>query len=314
MGTTHDKNSELAGLSDAERAALEEGDEKDGEAKSEKEEVEGEVEHEKAEADVTATVAKAGKDDTDGEGESEQESTDISAKAPTEDDKDEAATEETERPSVPPYVPPAVENYDAQINTIKDERKALLTKFKDGEIDLDVMLEKRDELDEKRAALRDQQRSHELLRDQNEHDAKRTWEIEVSHFQRAHQEYGIDKDGKPVDPVMFNALDGLVKQLAADPANADKPAHWFLDEAHALIAAKMQPPKPAAKEGADKPVIKPRKPDLSVVPKTLADIPAAESEKPATDEFAHLDKLNGMELEQAVARLTPDQQARYANG
>ncbi len=312
MGTkdSDDKDSELAGLSDEERASLEE-------------EAEGEVEQEKDEA---AVAAKAEKDDTDtkaaatdtakggNDGETEQEA---AAKATTEEEDD--ATDEVERPSVPPYVPPAVENYDSQINAIKEERKALLTKFKDGEIDLDVMLEKRDELDEKRAALRDQQRAHELLRDQSEHDAKRTWEIEVAHFQRAHQEYGLDKDGKPVDPVMFNALDGLVKQLAADLANVDKPAHWFLDEAHALIAAKMQPPKPTAKEqtpkeGGDKTVVKSRKPDLSVVPKTLADIPAAESERPATDEFANLDKLSGMELEQAVARLTPDQQARYANG
>lgn len=324
-----DDNTGLEGLSDEERAALKEDDDATATDAVKGEQGDKKTE-EKAQANDETNAGGDGDKDDDKEkgtvkdGEEDKAATEKAA-ADTETgesaESEESGEEEADidRPAVPPYVPPAVENYDAQVKTLKDERRALVAKFQDGEITLDAMLEKRDELDEKLNTLRDQQRSHDLLRTQSEHDAKRTWEIEVAHFQRAHKEYSVDKDGKPLDPVMFNALDGLVKQLAADPANADKPAHWFLDEAHAMIANKMQPPKPAVKEAAQggdgkTPVAKSRKPDLSVVPKTLADVPAAESEKPATDEFAHLDKLTGLELEQAVARLTPDQQARYANG
>ena len=55
-----------------------------------------------------------------------------------------------------------------------------------------------------------------------------------------------------------------------------------------------------------------QKPDLKAV-KTLANIPAADIEHPGgdADEFAHLDRLNGLELEKAVSRMSEAERERY---
>jgi hypothetical protein len=57
-------------------------------------------------------------------------------------------------------------------------------------------------------------------------------------------------------------------------------------------------------------------PDLSKIPPNISRAPAAAASKTGADdgggEFAHLESLSGMALEKAVARLSPDQQARWA--
>uniref|UniRef100_UPI001C1F6A1D hypothetical protein n=1 Tax=Zoogloea sp. LCSB751 TaxID=1965277 RepID=UPI001C1F6A1D len=83
-----------------------------------------------------------------------------------------------------------------------------------------------------------------------------------------------------------------------------KPASFFLEEADRQVRKRFNMPAgeqtPAAKEAA-----KPRQPDLSKVPKTLAQLPAAEMAETGDVEFAYLDKLEGIALEQALRKLTP---------
>ena len=55
-----------------------------------------------------------------------------------------------------------------------------------------------------------------------------------------------------------------------------------------------------------------RKPDLSMVPKSLAHLPAAEMQQTGdVDEFAHIDRLNGVEQEKAIARMSESERERF---
>jgi membrane protein involved in colicin uptake len=125
--------------------------------------------------------------------------------------------------------------------------------------------------------------------------------------------------------------------LGNDPANTKKPGEWFLKEAHKRVkaihgiadkktagedpakaaAAKAEADK-KAKEESDRKVkeaaIAARK-NGGKMPTTLGGVPSAGENDLGKDnegEFAHLNGLNGMDLEVAVAGMTPEQQDRWA--
>ena len=105
---------------------------------------------------------------------------------------------------------------------------------------------------------------------------------------------------------MVAALDSQVKILANDAANNRRPASWFLEEADRLVRSRFnvageQKPKTPGN----------RQPDLSVVPKTLSNLPAADLSETDSGEFAYLEKLDGIALEAALRKLTPEQEQRY---
>lgn len=125
------------------------------------------------------------------------------------------------------------------------------------------------------------------------------------------------------DSEKFDAFDGWVQRLGANPKNADKPAEWFLAEAHKKVLVEFEITPPAAKTAqngtknvADAKKVAPktvRTPNLSNIPPTLGGLPAA---APATGgdggEFAHLEKLTGLDYERAIARMTPEQRDRWS--
>lgn len=246
------------------------------------------------------------------------------------------ADEEEEEPFVPRMTDAAFDPTKAneRLGTIESERRDLTQKFKDGELTFDQYSEARDKLDDERGTLKMNMRDFE--NDQKAQQQINTvkmqrWTNTVSTFQKSHPEYALqdhptlkDEAGNalrvPVNPVMYSALDGTVKMLANDPANATKSNAWFLSEAHRLVQVQFAgvsraAPKTPAKPDPVKEATAKRKPNLAVVPKTVAEMPAADVSETGgpTDEFAHLDQLSGMDLEVAIAAMTPAQQARYAS-
>lgn len=193
---------------------------------------------------------------------------------------------------VPKYHAPAVEDYTTRIQSLDQA-------FQEGTIELVDYNRQRDEL------VRTQLKA-EISAEQNAQVEEQLWAREISDFMDAHKEY---KESK----FRHAALDIAVKDLAADEANADKPGRWFLREAHKIVEREFgvtsaQPNTQNQEDGKTQS----RKPDLSVVPKTLAHLPAAElPDTGSVDEFAHLDRLTGLELEQAVSRLSPAERERY---
>lgn len=149
---------------------------------------------------------------------------------------------------------------------------------------------------------------------------ERQWWSDVHKFQaEAVRTSGINYQA---DPEKNSALDDWVKRLSDKPEHADKPATWFLQEAHKKVMAEFDIAPIAQKTGnlpdknvadgkkvAPKPV---RAPKLDNIPPTLGGLPvSADSGAGDAGEFSHLDRLTGMDFERALAKMTPDQKARY---
>lgn len=181
----------------------------------------------------------------------------------------------------------------------------LLEKFKAGDIELPDFMAQKSEIDNERLQLTLAQKQAEWAQSQNEDARAQRWKWEQERF------FAQDKAAIYKDPIVLAALDASVKQLATDQKYTSKPASFFLEEADRQVRQRFNMGgTPAADAGGkQKPVA--NQPDLSNIPKTLATLPAAEMAETGSDEFAYLDKLDGIALEQALRKMTPEQEARY---
>lgn len=196
---------------------------------------------------------------------------------------------------------------------IKEQSAALVAKFKGGDIDFDQYQIEAAELSKSERALDEIRFKASLSQEMTAQTAEQQWAFTVQRFMSAtaKSEGGIDyaKDTEK------NAdLDLFVKALARDEKNADKPAEWFLNEAHRRvqamhgIAAKpdVKPPTPPATS---------RKPPLAAAPKTLAQVPGGDGPGDVDgNEFSDVDRLTGDAQEAAIAKMTPSQRERYMSG
>lgn len=304
----------MEGLSDEERAALGEDDD---------------------EADILKSIAGDDDDDDDDQQPNGDGSVDDSADAgdddPATDDGTKAAAAEADhaaagnseqstasgQDAVADADPPAEfqpefkahvpEGLAEKITDLDTRTTELLEKFKAGDIELPDFMAQKSEIDNERLQLTLAAKQAEWAQSQNEDARAQRWKWEQERF------FAQEKAGIYKDPIIMAALNASVKQLAVDPAYAKKPHSFFLEEADRQIRQRFNMGAAAdAGGGKTKPVAK--QPDLSNVPKTLANLPAAEMSETGSDEFAYLDKLDGIALEQALRKLTPDQEARYLGG
>lgn len=259
-----------------------------------------------------------GDDADDGEGDNKQ--ADAAPK--------EAA--EQPKPAEPQAIAPVVDNryeaalpsdYDDKILAIKDRDRALRQQYKDGEIDIDERDQGLAELSEQREQLivaRTKAEISQEMRAQSESKqqeaAQQTWQGAINSFVASTAESGIDyrKDAEKA-----NDWDGFVRALAAKPEHSDKSMQWFLEEAHkrvmALHGIAATAPTKSKKETIADAVAK-RKPPIANMPKNIADVPGADGPGDVDDQFADVTNLDGWELEQAIARMTPAQRAKFARG
>ncbi len=185
-------------------------------------------------------------------------------------------------------------------------------KLMDGEINPEDYQKVRAEVTRERDDIQAQVLKASISADMAEQQAANAWDRACKRFiASAKNDEGIDYTG---NRLLGNALDQAVKELAADPANADKPASYFLSEAHKQVkqafghkpaAAPAAAPAPAAAAPAA------RKPDLSQVPPSLAKLPPAQEPIVGDDEFAHLRGLTGNDYELAIARMSSEQLNRF---
>lgn len=304
---------ELAGLSEEERAAIADDDDTDPEdrADTEAEEVaaeeddvaEGEDEPVlKAESetdDAAVTVANVDTGVTEvpivaGDG----AKTEVVAKV-TPDNEDDLISQGAVNTVVWP------EKYKERMDALKVEREEITRKFSDGEVTLEEKEREQDRIEEDRHNLRSAQQRAEIQNDAFQAQVAVSWRESQQTFFKSNPEYGKNR-------TLLSAFDAYVREEGANPDNSNRNGDWFLQRAHERVQEDLVVlgVKPAA---AVKPVVVPRaKPNLSTVPKTLGALPAAQgSEIGANAEFANIDKLSGIDLENALARLTPDQERRY---
>lgn len=317
---------EKANLSPEELAAIE-GDE---DSRSELEEIAKGDESEGVEGKGESSKDGEGDDDRGGATDAEAIGDDKDGKEGGQDDKGGNAGEEDQDEAastdfMPRMVSEDVSKLTEQLNTIMDQKKALDTDFENGDLKHAEYMQKRDELSAQETGLRLQVSQAQFAENQNKSTAEQRWEWEQDRFFEDHEIYTKDR-------LMHAALDAAVKDLAGNKDNAGKSERWFLNEAHRQVSRRFKlEAAPTDKEGdggkdkgegdgaetqgqgQGKPKSKAgAKPDLKGIPKTLGNLPAAEDNDAAASEFAALDKLTGMEYEEALARLTPEQQERYA--
>lgn len=218
---------------------------------------------------------------------------------------DSTATDEEPAEFTPRHVvePPA--DAAEKFAEFARQKEELRTKLNDGDIGIDEFTAELDAIGKEERALEREVWEAESAQKRNEHEAKQRWEWEQEQFFKAEQN-AVYKD-----KYILGALNQAVIDLANDSKNEGKPGPWYLAEADKIIRERfnLTPAKPN-----DPPKDKPTPPARArvQVPPTLASMPAAElSETGGADEFAHLDKLTGFDLEAALAKMTPEQQDRY---
>lgn len=136
-------------------------------------------------------------------------------------------------------------------------------------------------------------------------DEQATWQARQDAFFNAPGNAIIRDDTR-----VWNAMQAQLEAMYIDPKYKDYSDMQYLNEAGREIRKLFGIEVAVAASVAVAPA--PPGSALSSVPlpKTLGDVPAA-AENTDGGEFAHMDKLDGMEYETAVARMTPEQRARF---
>lgn len=278
---------ELAGLSESERLALAEAGEDDAiTGNNPHEPGEDEYEDEPLDAAALATIAAGADDDPIDPAVAEAAAADAVVDEPAE--------------FTPRFVAEAPADAAEKFTEFNSQKAALRAKLNDGDIGLNEFTEQLDAIGKEERALERQVWEAENAQKQNDHNANQRWQWEQEQF------FAAPANAAYKDKYLLTALDAAIKDLANDPANASKKGPWFLSQADKMIRERFGMAK------SEKQDIDPPPPPRRRAPPTLAGLPSAElPETGGGDEFAHLDKLGGVELEAALAKMTPDQQDRY---
>lgn len=200
-------------------------------------------------------------------------------------------------------------DFQEQIAATHTAQSDLLQKFQDGELEVSEYVAELIKITEQRDALVAARIKAEISQEMAEQASDREWQQAVRRF--------IDLVAKDeqvdyrTDAARARDLDAFVKLLANDPENAQQSSEWFLQEAHKLVNARRGGNVTATKDDP-RPRPAPRKPDLKAVPKTLAHVPGSDGPGDVGDEFVNVDALEGLDLESAIARMTPAQREKYA--
>lgn len=198
------------------------------------------------------------------------------------------------------------EKFDTKLAALDTANAESLAKLMSGEI------EAADYAKSQAQYLRDR----DALKDQKQNEAE--WGKTVHAFMgTTARESGVNYF---VDDAKMESWDSWIKHLATK--HPEKGDEWALREAHkkVLVEFNIAPAAAPAVQKAAETVADAKKvaqktgrtPNLSNIPPTLSGLPAA---APAASgdggEFEHLATLIGYKFEQAIARMTPDQRARY---
>lgn len=208
---------------------------------------------------------------------------------------------------------------ETAINQLQTAREELEAAYEAGDSEL-TYAEHRAKLREIEGALLDlnaERAEVKAIQKVNAAYQQEWWNREIKSFKReALKTDGVNYDQ---DKKLEAEWDKAVRYLGSDPDNADKDAAWFLKEAHEIVKARFRlgrhesavPPAQKRLSKVDE-ALAVRRAQASPAPKTLSGLPEAGQEAVGQGEFSYLERLSGIALEQAVAKLTKEQEARWA--
>jgi hypothetical protein len=218
-----------------------------------------------------------------------------------------AATAAAPAALVLPPKPEAPKDFTAERSSLKDL-------YEKGDLDQDEYLEKREALTIEEAAYTGRLAAWETTAAAAKTTAAANAEAEFNTV-------ALDWEKRNADfianPIRAEAMQKLVDQIDKENNFALSPAELFTRaEKLAFEAFNYQPATPAPASGKTPEQIAAealaaRKPDTSKVPGTLATAPQAASLDPNHASYAAIDNLGIDDLENTLARMTPEQQAKY---
>lgn len=184
------------------------------------------------------------------------------------------------------------------LKSFDDRTVQLGERFNNGDIELPEYMREVMKIAEDRALYRMQMQM--AVESDN-----RSWEEANEAFFQSNPDYSAARN-----PKRFEVLQAMVDSVYKDPDFAPTSYLGLLNE------AKRRFDEAAGIDTAEKPTEKPAKPrlvsDRASLPPTIKDAPAEAAPPNGGGEFSVLDGLSGMELEAAVSRMSPEQQARWA--
>lgn len=215
-------------------------------------------------------------------------------------------------------------DYDEQVKSLSEQKKALREQLKLGDIDIDEYESKIDLIDEKKAELSQIKLKHDLSQEAEQNFYQNQWQKTVNGFMRTEAKQGVIDYNK--DDEKRKDLDTFVRILGADERNSNRSMDWFLKEAHKRVLAlhgiqgNVQTPGKASqfqKQDAISKAKEARKSPVAAAPANLSQVPGSDGPGDVDGEFADLDALEGTELEDALnelARKNPSAFNRYKAG
>lgn len=187
-----------------------------------------------------------------------------------------------------------VEDFEKKLADIKAAKAEVTRKVEEGDLTYGEADAEREKLNDQEYALRRDQDRYELSESTRQQQEKNSWERDCNSFMDAHPEYGASK-------LRFQAINSLVVEMANDPANVGMTGQQLLNKAHETVVADL-----GVAPGAKNPPVAPKVPNKGVpIPEMtgIGKIPAAEANDISENRFAHLDRLKGLELEDALAKM-----------
>jgi len=215
----------------------------------------------------------------------------------------------------PVYTAAPVEDFAGKMAQIAQAQRELATGYENGDFDLAEYQARLRQVTEHEWALREQQLKANLAAEQRQQQMAQRWQWEQERFfsQAVNKAYRED-------PVIGPAFAAAVQMLAADNRNDQRSMAWFLEEADRLTRARFRVGgeetttnrggvngQGANGQGANGQGRRRGAP----VPPSLGGLPAASLPETGADEFSRLDRLEGLDLERALAKLTEAEVDRY---
>lgn len=207
-------------------------------------------------------------------------------------------------PIAPQYTVEVPADAKEKIAALKAEDAAAFKRLMDGEIDAEEYQAIKERVEGSVDELKTATLQAEIFRKANEQNAEAAarsqWQAAETAAMATFKAEGLDYKSRPS---LLAAYNHNLKALGADPKNERRDASWFLTEAHRLT-----------KEDLGFTSVRKNTPnsvDASELPPTLRSVPVAATGAVNGDEFAHMRNLDGLELERAHARLTPEQRDRW---
>lgn len=209
-------------------------------------------------------------------------------------------------PQRPLLVAEVPEGAEERLKAIDAEKAQLMEQLDEGDLTVKEYHTRAEALNDEKAKLQLAMHTAQMAEQMERQRLQSEWESTVHAFLRANPDYQKD-----ANPILFNALDQQVREIAASEEGQGLTNAQILERARDQVdqAIGRKPKAPAAQEQPNRPA----QPQRPAAPPTLARVPAADMTT-SEGEFAHIDRLLSTDpegYEAAIAAMDDKTRDRY---